>query len=241
VSSESAKSQRSDARRNHALLVAAARAVFAEQGVDASVEEIVERAGLGTGTLYRHFPDREALVDAIFEERTGEVVEVIERALGCADPFLGVQQLLEQMVALQRGDRVLKELLMRYPPKKGLFGEMRDRIEQLSEQLLARARGQGVLRADFTFADLMVLVWSLHPILDATSDIAPEAWRRHLNFVIDGLRPGAATKSPVPPLTADELAAAMQCLRTQRFQRWNRAEHGHVQRTSPTESAGAPR
>jgi len=169
---------RSDARRNRALVVAAARAVFAEQGIDASVEAIVERAGVGTGTLYRHFPNGEALVDAIFAERTAEFLEVIERALVGDDPSCGLQQLLEQMVVLQRSDRVLKELLMR----------------------------------------------SLRPILDATADIAPEAWRRHLNFVLDGLRPQAATRSPVPPLTAEELAAATQCLRAERFGRRTRTE-----------------
>ena len=215
---------RSDARRNRALVVAAARAVFAEQGIDASVEAIVERAGVGTGTLYRHFPNGEALVDAIFAERTAEFLEVIERALVGDDPSCGLQQLLEQMVVLQRSDRVLKELLMRYPPREGLFSETRARIEQLSEQLLARVRAEGALRADFTYADLTMLFWSLRPILDATADIAPEAWRRHLNFVLDGLRPQAATRSPVPPLTAEELAAATQCLRAERFGRRTRTE-----------------
>jgi AcrR family transcriptional regulator len=229
ASGRSTESQRTDARRNRALLVAAARAVFAHHGVDASVDEIVARAGVGTGTLYRHFPNREALVDAMFEERTAELVEVVERALTCADPWQGLQQLLEQMIALQRSDRVLKELLMRYPPREGRFGEMRARIEQLSEQLLARARAAGVLRPDFTLADLTVLFWSIRPILDATADIAPEAWRRHLSFVLDGLRPRAATGSAVPPLTAPELAAAMQCLRTQRFSRRSAAQRRPAQ------------
>ena len=217
ASGRAAEGQRSDARRNRALLVEAARVVFADHGIDASVDEIVERAGVGTGTLYRHFPNREALVDAILEERTAELVEVIERALACADPWQGLRQLLEQMIALQRSDRILKELLMRYPPREGRFGEMRAQIEQLSERLLARARAAGALRPDFTFSDLTVLFWSIRPILDATADVAPEAWRRHLSFVLDGLRPHAATGSPVPALTTDELAGAMQCLRTQRF------------------------
>jgi AcrR family transcriptional regulator len=217
-----AQSQRRDARRNHALLVSAARAVFAELGIDASVDAIVARAGVGIGTLYRHFPTREALVDAIVGERTGEIVGLVEDALRCDDPARGLRQLLEQMVTLQRGDRVLKELLMRYAPSEELVGEVHARIEELSEQLLERAREQGVLRADFTLADLTVLVWSLRPILDATSDIAPDAWRRHLDFVLDGLRPQAATPSRIPPLTPGQLAEAMRRLRTERFRHWNR-------------------
>jgi len=86
--------QRRDARRKRALVVAAARAAFAEQGIDVSVDEIVERAGAGTGTIYRHLPHRVALVDAIFEERTAELVEVVERAPACEDTARGLRLLL---------------------------------------------------------------------------------------------------------------------------------------------------
>ncbi|HEY4348376.1 MAG TPA: helix-turn-helix domain-containing protein [Gaiellaceae bacterium] len=210
---------RSDAQRNRTLLLAAAREAFSERGVDVSADEIVERAGVGIGTLYRHFPNREALVDAIFEDRGEEVVAMFGRVLEVDDPAAGLWLLLEQMVEMQRADSTLKALLMRYPPSEGRFVEMRERLERLTDELLERARSQGVLRADYTRADFSLLFWSLGPILEATGEVAPDAWRRHLAFVLDGLRPEAARPATSPPLTDEQLAEAMQCLRAQRFGR----------------------
>jgi AcrR family transcriptional regulator len=199
------------------VLIEAARAVFAERGVDVPVDEIVDRAGLGIGTLYRHFADREALVDAIFETRTGEIVDVIKEALAEEDASDGLRRFFQSMVALQREDPVFRELLMRYPSSADRFIESRQEMERLTEELIGLARRQGVLRADFTLADLTLLFWSLAPILEATADVAPEAWRRHIGFVVDGLRPEAATEAPLPSLTAEQLEAAMECLRSRRF------------------------
>jgi AcrR family transcriptional regulator len=208
---------RSDAQRNRALLIEAALAVFAERGVDVHVEAIVDRAGLGIGTLYRHFPNREALVDAIFEARAGEIVDAIESALAHENASEALDEFFERLIVLHREDPVFGEMLMRYPPRADRFIESGQQMERLTEELIDRARRQGILREDFTIADLTVLFWSLSPILEATIDVAPEAWRRHLSFVLDGLRPGAATDAPEPSLTAEELQAAMQRLRSGRF------------------------
>jgi AcrR family transcriptional regulator len=180
---------------------------------------VIERAGVGVGTLYRHFPRREALVDALFEERADDVVAALEAALESGEAAVAFERFVAVLVTLQRGDRVLKELLTRYPPDEPLASRLRGRIERLSERLLERAREQGLLRADFTRGDLALLVWSLGPVLEATSEVAPEAWRRHLGFVIDGLSPRAASPAPVPPLSEQELAASMRALRAARFPR----------------------
>jgi AcrR family transcriptional regulator len=219
TAADSDRRRRSDAERNRARLVAAAREVFAEQGLDASVHEIVERAGVGMGTLYRHFPTREALVEAIFDERVDEIAAAVAGTLEIEDAALALATFLEQLVLMQRGDGVLKELIMRYPPSEERFGELRARMETMTEQLLERAHRQGAIRADFGPADLAVLFWSLGPVLEATEEVAPEAWRRHLGFVLDGLRPEAAHSTGVPPLDADQLASAMRTLREHRFQR----------------------
>src|SRR6185369_7246934 len=100
--------QRSHARRNHELLVAAAREVFAERGADASLEEIARRAGVGVGTLYRHFATREA----VFERRIGEFVAVAETAAAEPDGWLALVGFLEQMLEIQAGDRLLKDALL---------------------------------------------------------------------------------------------------------------------------------
>src|SRR5436189_2765363 len=102
--------QRRHARRNHELLVAAAREVFAERGVEASLEEIARRAGVGVGTLYRHFATRDALVEAVFERRIGEFVAVAEAAAAEPDAWLAFVGFLEATLTIQAGDRMLKDV-----------------------------------------------------------------------------------------------------------------------------------
>ncbi len=208
---------RQDARRNHGLLLDAAREVFVEQGVDARLDVIARRAGVGVATLYRHFPNRADLVDALFVERVDELLRASEAAVGEADAWTGFVSFLEAMLELQRGDRVLKELFVRYPPGDGQLAEAREQLRRQFEQILERARDQGDLRSDFTVADLTMLLWSFVPVMDATAASAPSAWRRHLHWLLDGLRAESATPQVAPPLDDDQLSDAMRCLREQRF------------------------
>ena len=118
--------------------------------------------------------------------------------------------LLERTLELQAGDRVLKDVLMRYPPGVGRLAKAREEVRGAFEQVLARAREDGTVRDDFTFADLALLFWSFAPLIDATAEVAPNAWRRHLHWLLDGLRNEAATPQAEPPLTESELRAAME-------------------------------
>jgi AcrR family transcriptional regulator len=214
-----ARGVRSDAQRNHELLVAAAREVFTECGVEARLDEIARRAGVGIGTLYRHFPSREALVEELFAERVGEFLAVARAALLEADAWLGLTRLLETTLELQSGDRIVKEIFLRYPPGEGVLEASRQQIRVAFEQILARAHEHGVLRPDFGLPDLMLLLWSFAPVIDATSTSAPAAWRRHLHWLLDGLRADHATPQVEAPLDEGQLAEAMSCLRQQRFPR----------------------
>ena len=208
--------QRSHARRNHELLVAAAREVFAERGVEASLEEIARRAGVGTGTLYRHFATRDALVEAVFERRIGELTAIAEASAAEPDGWQGLVGYLEQTLEIQAGDRLLKDVFLRSPPGRGRVERAREEISQLLEQILERAREQGSLRPDFALADLILLFWSFATLIDATAAVEPTAWRRHLHWLLDGLRSEAATPQAVPPLSDEQLKAAVQALRAQR-------------------------
>ena len=210
---------RRDARRNHALLVSAARELFAEQGVEAPLDEVARRAGVGAGTLYRHFPTREELVEAILAERVGELVAVAEAALSLPDAREGLVGFLQATLELQSGDRVLREILVRYPPGEGRLAQTRETMHRLLERLVERGHEQRVLRSDFGAPDLMLLLWSFAPVIDATAEIAPAAWRRHLHWLLDGLRPESATAQDQPPLDEAQLAEAMRRRREQRFRR----------------------
>ena len=204
---------RSHARRNHQRLVDAAREVFSEQGVDAPLEAIARRASVGIGTLYRHFSTREALVEAILERRIGDLVAVAEAAAAETDGWTALEQMVRRTLELQASDRVLKEIVLRYPPSPGRLASAREDLRALFEQVLGRARADGSLRADFTVSDLALLLWSFGPVMDATAGVAPDAWRRHLHLLLDGLRADAATPHAGPPLSDDELQASMRALR----------------------------
>ena len=205
--------ERRDAKRNRERLLAAARDLFEREGVAARTDDIARLAGVGVGTLYRHFPTREAIVEALFEERLDEFAALAETALAHARAWDGLVELLERMLEFQVGDRVLKQVFMRYPPGRGSSAAARERLQQQFEQLLERARAEGTLREDFTLADLTLLVWSFAPLIDATAEVAPHAAKRHLHWLLDGIK---ATNTSIPaerPLTDEQLSAAMEALR----------------------------
>jgi AcrR family transcriptional regulator len=221
--------QRSHARRNHEQLVVTAREVFAERGVEASLEEIARRAGVGIGTLYRHFATRDALVEAVFERRIGDFASIAERAAAEPDAWLAFVGFLEGTLELQAGDRLLKDVFLRFPPGTGRAERARDELRRLAGEVLERAR-EGGLRDGFTLSDLSLLIWSFGPLIDATSEVAPNAWRRHLRWLLDGLRSESATAQVEPPLSQEQLNAAIQALRAQRMGR-RRAAAGEDART----------
>ncbi len=203
-----ARGPRRDAVRNRELLLAAARDVFGERGVDASLEEIARRAGVGIGTLYRHFPSRQALIDALLEERLGAVVTLADAA--AAEPGDGLEDFLQAMIDLQARERVLRDVLHR-SAHTGRVAELRAEVHAALDALLAGAHAQGVLRTDFTLSDLALLLWSFGPLIDA--GIPAAARRRHLHWALDGLRPAAATAQSAPPLSQAQLERAAGRLR----------------------------
>jgi AcrR family transcriptional regulator len=203
---------RRDAARNRALLIAAGRDVFAEQGADASLEEVARRAGVGIGTLYRHFPSRDALVEVIYEEHIGEVVAAAEAAAADPDAWRGLVGFLERVLDLQARNLPLRGVFLRHSKGRGVV-ERRRLIGPLLERLVAGAREQGSLRDDFTVGDLSLVMWSFTPLHEATAGVAPNVWRRHLRILLDGMRPAAATPQQVRPLTRRQLERAIDNLR----------------------------
>src|SRR4051794_32584313 len=186
--------QRADAVRNRSRLVEAGREVFADRGPDASLEEIARRAGVGIGTLYRHFPTRDALIETIYAEHIGEVEVLAKDAAEADDAWAGLSAFLEGVLELQARNLPLRAaFLQRTDGGSGLVAEHRRRILPLLERLVERARSQGAVRGDLTIGDFTAAMWSFTPVFEATAGIAPDAWRRHLTIVLDGMRPAAAT------------------------------------------------
>ncbi len=205
---------RRDAQRNRARLVAAGREVFVERGSDATLEEVARRAGLGIGTLYRHFPSRDVLVEAIYAEHIDALIEAAERGIASDDSWQGLVGFLEQALELQARNLALRDVFLRHPAAEGPIAERRTQIHRLLKRLVARAQEQGALRPDYTVADLTLALWSFAPVLAATSAVAPDAWRRHLQIMLDGMRPDSATRQRVRPLTGPQLDGAIEVLRS---------------------------
>jgi AcrR family transcriptional regulator len=204
------KGLRSDARRNRERLVASARELFAEAGVSVSVEEITHRAGLGMGTLYRHFATKDELIDAVLEDAFAELVELAEQATQAEDAWAGLTGFLEQALARHAANAGLKDVLATRRRDAQRAEAMRARIRPLLRRLIERAHEQGTLRPDFTPEDLPLVFWTAGRVIEQTGAIAPDFWRRYVGLVFDGLRAEAATPLPRPPLTRGQLARAVQ-------------------------------
>jgi AcrR family transcriptional regulator len=203
---------RADAQRNREAVLTAARQVFAEAGLDAPLEEIARRAGVGIGTLYRRFPTRLDLVDAILTSAVEAHVRVAEEALAMADPWEGFVHFLEAALRLQAADRGINDMMSMRLPSAAAAESAKRRFFDLQAEIIARAQRGGQLRSDVTPEDLALLVWATTRIVEATHNVAADAWRRHLALLIDGFRAERARPLPVPPMTPRQVYRAMLSL-----------------------------
>jgi AcrR family transcriptional regulator len=200
---------RRDAREHRDRLVVAARREFAARGVDASLERIAREAGVSIGTLYRHFPARLDLLMAAFRPRVREFLDGAADALAIEDPWDGLVYYLENLFAMQVGDRGFTDFLSRRFTDNAETERVHDQMCQDIEDVLVRSQRAGQARPDITRADIINLIWSNGRIIDATSTTAPEAWRRQLHLVLDAYRAERAHPLPEPPMTDGQLYDAM--------------------------------
>lgn len=200
---------RRDARESREKLTAAAQAEFAARGVDASLEKIARDAGVSIGTLYRHFPVRLDLLMAALRPRLQEFVDGANEAMETDDPWDGFVAYLENLFAVQAGDRGFNDFLSRRFPGNDETERIHDVMCQQIETVLARAQAAGRARPDITQADIVNLIWSNGRIIDATSAGAPTAWRRQLHLMLDAYRAERAHALPEPPMTDQQLYDAM--------------------------------
>jgi AcrR family transcriptional regulator len=200
---------RKDAQRNRERLVDAARAVFAERGLDVALDEVARRAGVSIGTLYNRFPTRADLVRAVFADRAETVVRIAEHALGTDDAWAGFTHFVEQVCRMQAADRGYNDLAARSLPQAAPTPE-HVRGHELMTEVVERAKRSGALRPDFVLSDMAFVTWAITRTIEATADVDPQAWRRHLGFVLDGLRAPAAHPLPVPALTDEQVGRIMR-------------------------------
>jgi AcrR family transcriptional regulator len=187
---------RADAQRNRDGLVAAARAAFAEHGLDASLDDIAKRAGVGSGTLYRHFPKREDLVAAVFVARMAENVAAVEEARRNPDAWEAFAAYVRRSCRAQAGDKGLADLLAIGHRDRELRA-LRARAYDGLVTLIDAAKAAGALRADFSAEDIVLLLMANAGIIDRAGKAGPAASERFVALALDGFR--AAGASPAPP------------------------------------------
>ena len=195
---------RRDAEQNRLRILDAARATFAERGLEVSMDEIARRAGVGVGTVYRRFPDKEQLIEALFEQRLDELVEIATQAAELKDPWDALTQLLERLVAVQVEDRGLRDLMLSSAHAEQRVRRARARIAPVADEIVARAHASGRMRPDVLGTDLALVQFMLSSLADYTGEVEPEAWRRFLAIVLDGLRTRRSRPSELPGAPLDD-------------------------------------
>jgi AcrR family transcriptional regulator len=177
---------RADAERNRVALLAAAREIFSEHGLDASLDEIARRAGVGNATLYRRFPTRQDLIAAVFADRKATQVEMAERALRDPDPWAGFVGYVTALAELQATNRGLGELLVRLNfDGDERLAQLRATSQRRAREVIRRAQDAGRLRTDFDLDDLIRALMANAGVIRWSPDT--DGWRRHLTLLIEGL------------------------------------------------------
>ena len=210
---------RADARENLNRIIVAAREVFATQGLDAKLADVAKHAGVGVGTIYRRFENKEGLIEALFVSRLADVVAMAREADAIADPWEGLLHFLNAGAAMMAEDRGLRELMFTGLPKAlqstgsrddlaDYIAETHQAIDGAAESLVSRAIADGRLRADFAATDLPVLAFSIQATAQLAKEHNPELWRRTMGIIVDGMRSTRTTPTALDadPLTGDQLA-----------------------------------
>ncbi|WP_307624139.1 TetR/AcrR family transcriptional regulator [Streptomyces sp. V3I7] len=200
------KAPRADALRNRERIVTAAREMFVEDGTDVPFDEIARRAGVGNATVYRNFPDRDALVREVVCSVMDRTVRAAEHALGeGGDAFAALSHFVHAC-ADERISALCPMISSTSDENHPDLEAARQRVERIVEELMGRARAAGLLRGDVGFGDLMVAVAQLsRPPAGAACFSVDRFVHRHLQLFLDGLRAPARSTLPGSAVTLEDL------------------------------------
>jgi AcrR family transcriptional regulator len=194
------KSLRADARRNRERVLAAARQCFAEAGLDAQMDDIAGKAGVGVGTVYRHFPTKQALAEAIAADHFDRLAASAREALAEPDPWEGFSEFLRRSAQVQAGDRALAEVMAAEPELMCDAANRRPDLHEALAELVGRAQAAGQLRNDLVPADVPMLICGVGRATLAGSAGPTMSCRRYLEIVLDGLRAPGSGELPDTPV-----------------------------------------
>lgn len=184
---------RADARRNRERIMEAAKRVFAAQGIDAQMDDVAREAGVGVGTVYRHFPNKDVLMGELVKEKFASFTERARQALEEDDAWEAFCALLRGNAESMAEDAALQDTLRRAGHAWEHAEPARLELEQVIDKLIRRAQRQGRMRKDFRAAQLAMLMGGLCASMSGSYPMGCD-WRKHLEIIIDGLRARSSTR-----------------------------------------------
>ncbi|MCW2511910.1 MAG: Transcriptional regulator, TetR family [Mycobacterium sp.] len=208
---EPRRALRKDAARNRQRVLEAARELFAERGLEATLNDVAHHANVGVGTVYRRFATKDELLEAIFEDGIEQITTLAESALEQEDSWAGLVWFVEQLCELTATDRGLREMV--YSKAYGGYRVecARLRVDPPVSQLVERARADGHLRSDIEPTDMPIVSLLAGTVSEWAGHVEPELWRRYVALLLDGMRHhDGQNRLPVDALDEEQMDAAMQ-------------------------------
>ncbi len=200
--------RRADAVRNRERVLAAAEEVFAESGLKAQVEEVARRAGVGVGTVCRHFPTKQALVEAVLTSMFESVLEQAREALAGPDPAEAFERFFINLPEFHRRHRAFAEQMANEFELTAL--PVRNELMGAVSELVARAQAAGAIRTDIGPADVSLLFSAVAHATAIPGDLQPMLRERYVRIILDGLRPNSSSVLPGQPLDFIQLRRMKQ-------------------------------
>ncbi|MFE9580580.1 TetR/AcrR family transcriptional regulator [Nocardia sp. NPDC006044] len=201
---------RADAARNQQRIIAAARELFADHGLEITLDDVAERAGVGVGTVYRRFANKKELITEVFEQSITEFAEAAESAYRHADPWFGLVEFFEYACRHMAKNRGFSEVMLELEDDVDRFVVVRDRIKPTVTGIVDRAREAGVLAPGIEPSDFFALIHMVDGIAEFARPVNPDVWQRYMAIVLNGVR---SERTPpqqllVPPLNDTEVEQA---------------------------------
>ncbi|MGW0039460.1 TetR/AcrR family transcriptional regulator [Gordonia sp. NPDC003376] len=202
---------RVDAERNRRRIIAAARELFADRGLDVSLDDVAERAGVGVGTVYRRFANRDELIAGVLVEHLHEVVDHARAARDNPDPWSGVVEMVGGVVGSMAADRGLRAVITRTDHEHPEIAALKTDLGEQAWAVFDRALAAGVLRPDLAASDMFAIVAMLTAVAEVTESAVPGTWRRYLELLLDSIRTEPVrAELTVAALTEDQMTIAQR-------------------------------
>ncbi|MGV0626402.1 TetR/AcrR family transcriptional regulator [Mycolicibacter minnesotensis] len=211
VSDTPSRPLRKDAERNRKRILEAARDLFAGKGLEPSLNDVAHHAGVGVGTVYRRFTNKDALLEAIFEDSINQLTELAKAALRRPDSWEGFAWYVERLCEMTATDRGLREIAFSKAYGGDRVTAAQERLVPVLKTLVERARLDGRLRPELSSTDMPIFGLLAGTVSEFAGHVDTDLWRRYVAILLDGMRLRAdQLPLPVSALDDDEVECAMQ-------------------------------